>query len=202
MWELRGYMGIMFLGTEWLWIKSPTGIKDAASCNKKTFVCGVFGYGASLFNKSMLFFLVFFHFLPSTPRLCSAPSCSSAVLDQYKRWWRSCQTILYETSTRGHTRSADGNTRSCCFSKMHAPAAGPEAFQMEAEGVHAQEVPAVPHFLPLLCWGISMHLQKAPFLNPAWNWWKQLHGLLVLPHTCLSLACLLSPGSLAWWSCR
>lgn len=122
-----------------------------------------------IFNKSMLFFLVFFHFLPSTPHLCSAPSCSSAVLDQYKRWWRSCQTILYETSTRGHTCSANGNTRSSCFSKMYAPAAWPEAFQMEAEGVCAQEVPAVPHFLPLLHQGISRHLQKALFLNPVCN---------------------------------
>lgn len=106
-------------------------------------------------KNTIFFFLVFFHFLPSMPGLCSTPACTSAVLDQYKRWWRRYQTFFYETSTEGHTGS-------CCFSAIHVATVNPEDFQIKSWGgwvcVLVQEVSAIPQPAPTPPPPLSGHL--------------------------------------------
>lgn len=135
-------------------------------------VCGVFVYVTSFFflNKNTIFFsLAFFRFLPSMPGLCSTSACTSPVLDQYKRWWRRYQTFFYETSTEGHTGS-------CCFSTIRVATVNPEDFQIRSWGGGCvsffRRYQQFPSLLPrclLLCWGISIRLQKEEFLNPGWK---------------------------------
>lgn len=149
-----------------------------------------------LLNKSTIcFFLCLFHFLPSTPGLCS-PACTSAVLDQYETWWRRYQAYFYETSTEGLSLQCNWKQTPVALLKYMWWLQSQRISR--SKGVvwvslfsRYQQFPSLlPHHL--LHRGISMYLQQAEFLILGWKWWK-LHWLLVLACSPLLLSFSLLP---------